>query len=222
MFGDAASLFGEASGAGSSGDQRGAKRPAEEEPAEKRCKLRAFDNAVIQMTNPNGPSIAEDAPAPKLWAAAATGSKWCAYHHELAAGPATGGNYRVGVGLSRVAEALLAAIERLDAPTTAMLVKESALTAAKADADKIRPSLAVLNAGRGSESAGQGAIGFKSLCAAPGALKKAPTEEEIRKAAKVLHDWWSQERSPLRAFVSIMSQGRRTATTASLERPRWT
>ena len=58
----------------------------------------------------HGASAIDDLSLAELWKAAAAGNRKAQFHTELAATEESGGPYRVGVGLSRTAQTLLAAI----------------------------------------------------------------------------------------------------------------
>ena len=54
-------------------------------------------------------------PLDVLWKAAKAGDKYAAFYTELAATSEDGGDFRRGIGLSRLCEVCLAAIEELEA-----------------------------------------------------------------------------------------------------------
>ena len=129
------------------------------------------------------------------------------YHSELAATVATGGHYRVGVGLSRIAEALLAGIAQLREPVYKRLLVEKQLTAALEEADALVPALEILNAGKGSQASDTNqAIGFGKFrkIAGGGNSSTAPKPEQSRKAASDLYGWLKKEASPLRAVLNLL------------------
>ena len=90
-------------------------------------------------------------PFGQVWKAASDGNKGCVFHTELAAQENTGGDYRVGVGISRTAGTLLAAIEQLRDTDVAKIIRPEVLQKADLEAKALEPYLAILNAGKGSE-----------------------------------------------------------------------
>ena len=120
----------------------GEKRKAEHVvPSERRIKLKTCDAAAAQLLNPYGCSLAKNMSVKEVWQAVAEASKVAVFHSELAATVMTGGPYRVGVGLSRVAESLLAAFAQLREPLRTKIIIPELLQAAMTDADTLTPSL---------------------------------------------------------------------------------
>ena len=172
----------------------------------RRTQLYGYDSAAAQLLDPYGPSVVTDMELPKLWAAAAAGSRKAAFHTELAAGTETGGPLRVGIGLSRVAQTLLAAAEQLEDETLGQLLQPGPLAAAKAELKQLRPHLQVLNAG--ASTGGSGGASFASArkrqrtAAAPAVPRDEAT---IRAAAAAFHAWLMLERSPFRAIMAVLA-----------------
>ena len=183
---------------------------AKRQKADKRMMLRPWDTAAAQVLNPYGCSTVKDTSQADLWKAVAEGSAKAYFHTELAATNETGGNYRVGVGISRMVEPILAAIEELRKPSMAQLIQELPLQAAKAEAEQLEPLLKTLYAGKGSQPAAENkATGFSRIRKDHAKQKDAPkySQQDLENAARGLHEWLSKPTSPLRAIMSFLSAG---------------
>ena len=209
---EAAGLFGAAGGdaaTGAAAAARGAKHQKTDKD-EKRVMLRPWDTAAAQVLNPYGRSSVIDMSQAELWKAVAEGSAKARFHTELAATTETGGNYRVGIGLSRMAGTYLANIEELRKSDVARLLKQEPLQLALAEAEHLEPSLKILYAGKGSQfMADSAAIGFGRVRQERSKQKDGPkhSQEEVEKAAADMHAFLSKPTSPLRAIMSILSGG---------------
>ena len=196
MSSDAAGLFGAAPGSPTM-------TAGSVAPQGRREKLYWYDSVASQMLNPYGESAFTEQTNEAVWRAAAQGSKRVAFHTELAAADP----WRQGVGISRSAEALLAAIRTLETDNIKKLLKEEHLTAALEEAAGLKPMLERLNQGKGS----QGEAKQPTLAQ----LKKRRLEAEsdhmpvskadMEAAAQAVHKWFQKERSPLRAILAILA-----------------
>lgn len=188
----------------------GAKRPYGSEAGsdkQKRVKLKAYDAVAAQLLNPYGPSMEKNMSLKELWHAVTEGNNAATFHSELAATELTGGVYRVGVGISRVAESLIAAIHALEEPMLKRLLRDAPLAAALNEGKQLEKSLVILNAGKGSERTGEELAGFGKFRAAAAQPEAPPQQSEtaVKRAAAELHAWLSLEKSPLRAVLALMS-----------------
>ena len=188
----------------------GAKRQKPNEK-EKRILLRPWDQTAAQVLNPYGKSFMNDLSQAELWKAAAEGSAKARFHTELAATAETGGVYRVGLGLSRTAETIQAAIEELQNNTDiANLLNEEPLQAARMEAAALEPFLRILNAGKGRQSGTDGATtGFNRARNEKAKHKDVPkySQAEVEDAAREIHGWLCKPESALRGVLSILSTG---------------
>jgi hypothetical protein len=150
----------------------------------------------------------------ELWGYISAGTKYIAYHSELAARledhttrPAWA--YRVGVGLSRHAGLLVNLIERLRTDKALIaLLAEQPLRNATVEADALFPHLQVLNFGKGSAfRAEQEHAGLRSL-------KRRGREEERRhfsseaqidEAVTALFAWLTKPQSALRGLLLVLA-----------------
>ena len=188
----------------------GAKRKMNQNEQEKRTMLRPWDTAAAQLLNPYGCSDVLAMSLPEIWRAVSEGSAKARFHSELAATEGTGGNYRVGVGLSRFAETLLVAIKQLGENNIGLLLKEEPLRKAMAEADELAPSLKILAVGKGRQAGTDSSgIGFGKLRKEKAKLKDAPghTPQDVEAATRAVHAWLMKPESPLRGVLSILSSG---------------
>ena len=183
--------------------RRGQKRTGEA-PTERRIKLKSFDAAAAQLLNPYGASIVKGIDVKAVWEAVSQGSKAAKFHSDLAADD----SYRVGIGLSRVAESLLAAIAQLKDPINDRFIIAEVLKAARTEADKIEPFLKALYAGKGSQGSEPETIGFgrpRAMAARNRGLDRQPSPEEVCTAAREFYGWLGTSKSPLRGLIAGMS-----------------
>ena len=197
--GDAAGLFGD--GAPSQAAPQSVGGAARQE---KRIKLKNIDLVPSQVLNPSGVSDIDGMSLQDLWAATAKGNKWCEFHSELASQD----NYRMGIGLSRFAEAVLAGIEKLSDPNVKAALKEDVWEKASEEAERMTPFLKALNAGKGSQQDNQREdAGFAAMRKRAKLSQPAHTEDAIRAAAIAVHAWLAADQSPLRAVLHILGAG---------------
>ena len=171
--------------------------------AGRREKLYWYDSVASQVLNPYGATNFSDQTTETVWRAASKGSKRVAFHTDLTATDP----WRQGVGISRSAEALLAAIDLLESDNVKQLVKEEPLARAMEEVAALKPHLAVLNSGKGSQG------GPKEPTLAQ--LKRrrtdqtsdtaAHSEAEVRAAATTVYKWLQKENTPLRAILHILA-----------------
>jgi hypothetical protein len=205
---DAAGLFTASARASSPTMQR-----KEAAAGPRRTKLYTYDSVAAQVFNPYGSSVFTKLSPKEIWTAAAAGNKKAKFHTELAADKEHGGDYRVGVGMSRMAETLLAAIEQLDDENIGLLLAPGPLQSAQAEGKALAPALRILNAGKGAENDETAASfsAFKKHKGNAGSSSKdtgrpaSSTTADIEKAAAEYHDWLSKETTPLRAVLAILA-----------------
>ena len=176
----------------------------------KRIKLRPWDTAAAQLLNPYGHSDVLHMTQAELWKAVAEGSTKAQFHSELAATEETGGNYRVGIGLSRFAETMLVAIEDLKKPIMTQLIQETPLASAKNEANELEPHFKILSVGKGRQEDTQtSANGFGKLRKRKARQQDAPavSAQETEEAAKQIYQWLTKPQSPLRSILAILSSG---------------
>lgn len=169
----------------------------------RRKKLYFYDSVASQMLNPCGESNFTRESTEAVWRAAAQGTKKVAFHTELA----DEDTYRQGVGLSRTAEAVLAAIEVLDSANMKKLLQAGPLQAALAEAGALKPHLVLLNRGKGRQEGPKELTmsQLKKRRVDSGPSAPAPREEAVKAAAAEVHKWLSKDTSPLRAILSILA-----------------
>ena len=218
MSTDAAGLFNDGDAHGrTSGGADNSRRSTNGEPQAKRTKLYKFDQVPCQALNSNGVSIIDKVPLNDLWRVAASGNKGVSYFTNLAADTNDPDHdYRIGVGISQLAEGVLCGIDRLESRDIRSLLQETHLERATTEAAELRPHLEVLNRGRGSmqgKDQNNGPVGFGRIerqtqsSSAESEAVAPPTAEQIQQAVNALNAWLRKARSPLRAILNILSQG---------------
>ena len=179
----------------------------DEGPNGKRIKLRRWDTVAAQGLNPYGASPIEKAPLGELWNAVKSGNKAVEYYSELAATDETGGIYRIGVGLSRTAESMVSAIQRLQEPKYKKLLDKDLYKNAIDEAEKLLPILQIINAGKGVQG-GELPQGFAGLRRMQNQdTTPMPSPEARKKAASAFYDYLKKETTPLRGMLSLLSAG---------------
>ena len=127
------------------------------------------------------------------------------FHTNLAAGINTGGPFRVGIGLSQIAELLLAAIEHLKNDNAIkQVIVEKHFKASLDEAKDLEQDLQILNTGQGSQKTDATALGFNRFRAAAAAQSGSGrnfSDDDVRKAARKFHEWLSKEKTPAPRFA---------------------
>ena len=142
------------------------------------------------MLNPHGHGSTKFLDLLELWKCIAERSKAATSNSELAATVATSGEYRVEVGMSRVAESLLVAFEQLKEPVYANVTIEKQLNATLVEVARLEPTW--LDAGKGSkqqEEETTSDFNMVRVKAARSSTRRdaAPSQEALAEAANVLH-----------------------------------
>lgn len=172
------------------------------EPSGRRTKLYFYDSVASQMLNPWGESNFTQESTEAVWRAAAQGTKKVAFHTELADEE----KYRQGVGLSRTAEALLAAIAVLESKNMTKLLQQGPLEAARNEAAELKPHLTLLNRGKGrQEGPKEFTMSQLKKRRVDSGASAPPSEEAVKAAAVEVHKWLSKETTPLRAILTILA-----------------
>ena len=165
-----------------------------------------------QAFDPSGVSTLDEAPLETVWNIVKSGDKWAKFFSELAADDTTGGEYRVGVGLSRLAEVLAAAITELRTrEDLRMCLKENVLQKALQEADALMPHFERLNAGKAAmDKPKEPTFGnLKRRKTTGGAESLAtPTPEQLRDSAGAVYDWLQKGTdSNLRMLMAFLGAG---------------
>lgn len=176
-------------------------------PQEKgrRTALYGADSVQLFMLNPWGCSVLDEADDATLWSACAKGNKVAAYHTELAATDP----YRLGVGISKTAQVLVEAIEKLQNDRLLqLLLKEEPYQRAVDEGTALLPWLKRLNAGPGvkDNAETQSLSAVKKRLRATSATPPAPTHtaEEAKTATEHFVAWLKKESSALRDILEIL------------------
>ena len=170
------------------------------EPAEKRQKLRHYDLVAAQVLNPMGSSGIETIGLGPLWAKMCAGNKQAAAFSEFC----FDSDERRGVALSRFAEVLLIAIQRLkNSQHTKEILKPPIYEAIMQEITSLEVHLKCLDQGRlaASSSASMRAIAYS----------RAPSSDvspgDPRASSEAIHDWLMQPQSALRTALALFSGG---------------
>ena len=196
--------------AGGAGLFDGSPSPKRGAPAggdgERRTKLRRYATVAAQALNPYGVSSVEHASCADLWGVCTEGHKAAHFLTELAATDATGGDMRAGIGISKTAQVLVAAIETLKLDVNKKWIAEEPYAKAIAEADELLPHLNVLNCGT-SGIGERRSKGFASM--GGGRNDRAPASDAAATgaAAAALHKWLAKDRTPLRGMLGLLSGG---------------
>ena len=166
----------------------------------KRVKLWAYDRVPAQFL--------ERVPISKvsgkeLWKAVEAGTAKAAFLHELAASDNTGGSSRIGIGLSRVAEAMQNAIARLNSDKMELFMNPEILQKAKEEAKLLAPHLEVLNRGKAASENSGSVASLKRKRQEN--VKPAPSEKDVEASAAVFYKFTSQDASALLGVFNMLS-----------------
>ena len=137
------------------------------------------------------------------------GSKKAAFH-DLFCADAKTELWRVGAGISTMAQVLLAAVEELEGEGWKKLVDKEMYKKMMAETKDLKPHLAVLNFGKGSEEGGDGDGGFAAIRRKQNdgtAREVSRTEQRVAEAAKYLYAWLKQEKSAFRQGLKFLAAG---------------
>ena len=157
----------------------------------------------------------DSTPPTELWRYISAGTKYIAYHSELAAreeehATRSAWAYRVGVGLSRHAGLLVNLIERLRTDKALIaLLAEQPLKNATVEAEALFPYLQVLNFGKGSAfRAEQEHAGLRSLKRRgreEDTGRHFSSEAQINEAVTALFAWLTKPHSALRGLLLVLA-----------------
>ena len=137
------------------------------------------------------------------WQAASSGSKKAEFHTEMAA---VDDQYRVGVGISRKAQTIKAAIVKLKTDENySKLIDKTLYTKAMVVANALLPFLEHLDGGKFSVASADRAVGFAGQRKKQPDQKTPPTEQQIDAAAQQFHDWLSKSQCPLRGLLACLA-----------------
>lgn len=164
-------------------------------------RLAKWNSVAARALKPTGVSDLHAASLKDLWEWAKKGDKNCPYFTELAADESQGGLYRQGVGLSKVAEVVAAAIKELEKEHYGKFIDKTLYQAIMAEATQLKPILAVLD-GKSQESYVQ-AAGSMSRRRRVAAV----SHEQADAAAKGFRNWLALPQSKLRAAFAVLSGG---------------
>ena len=166
--------------------------------AKRRRQLKTYDLAPAQLLNPMQESGVEHCTSPQLWKALCAGNKATEAFSELCFDEAE----RRVVGISRMAEVYLHAVERFESrPYTAVLFKDEIVTKVKVEITQLKPHLSTLNTKAAIQLEAQSVRHLAYLRARGGGANADALEE----AARYLHAWLSKKDSLLRGVMAYLA-----------------
>ena len=167
-------------------------------PDQKRRKLRHYDLLPAQLINSMGASGIETIDLARLWKSMSSGNKVAEAFSELCFPEPE----RRGVGLSRLAEVMIATIERLTGQEHYRLCLKTELwEAVERECTQLLPAFKALYAGRGvadGDSASIRAVAYHRPASDPG---------DLTVHVEKVYEWLSQNSSPLRSVIALLSAG---------------
>lgn len=168
--------------------------------------LQDRDTIAAVLLNPSGRAALSKASLPELFQAMADKDKYVAYHSEFACADETqDGDYRRGIGLSKMAAALDEAVKNLrDEKFAGYLDKKKLQSALQEAQAELLPHVLVLNVGKNflKGSKGSGVQALKKRRADCSSVP--PTNEAIDAAAKGLFAWLKKGDSVLRDMIEVL------------------
>ncbi len=116
-----------------------------------------------------------------MWGVIKAGTRKAKFTSELAATEADGGDFRIGI--SRIAEAIIVAIQHLDDPIMAKILNNDLLKKAQVEGHALLPHLRLLDAGK--EMGDDGTLNVSALkkqrTASGSAAKAARQREDVER-----------------------------------------
>ena len=184
------------------GEKRSMESTAADGPKAKRTCLRHYDLMSAQVINPMGRSGISEGSSKTIWELCCKANAGCVYHSELCDKEPQ----RRNVGLSRAAEVLYKAIDRLTTSVkVGQVLKPAILAAVKKEAVELMPHLNNLwNKEVVSGTAQKTAKSMACYANMPGAVINP---ESIEAAAKFFHAWLSKPETELKEVLCAMSDG---------------
>ena len=166
--------------------------------AKRRRRFKSCDLAPVQLLNPMQESDAERCTSPQLWKALCAGNQGKEAFSELCFDES---EHRI-VGISRMAEVYLHAIERIESSrNTAVFLKEDIVCKIQAEIMQLKPHLRVLNIKAVLQREAQSLHHLAHLRARGGGVDAARLEE----AARFVHAWLLKEDSILRDVMAYLA-----------------
>jgi len=170
---------------------------ADDEPAAKRTKLKAYDLVPAQALNAMGVSRIESISLPALKDLVCAGNKAVSFFSEYAdKEPA-----RRGIAISRMAQVMLEVIDRLDGDVAKKVLNEKVRAEAWKEASELKPYLTILNGGMNC------ATTSKSMKYASKVQIVAPSVDRVKEAATKVFEWLNKRDSYLRSLLAFLSGG---------------
>ena len=166
------------------------------EPAAKRVCLKAYDLAPAQALNCMGVSRIESISLAELVKMLSAGNKAAKYFTDFADDDLE----RKGVAISRMAQVMTIALERIEGDVAAKVLDKAVLHDALKEVQELKPYLVILNGGM-NQGSGSKSLKYANAQAAP---KNAT---DVKAAAEKVYQWLNKPTSTLRSLLSFLSGG---------------
>jgi len=179
------------------GSQSGASCPSDASaPAAKRVRLKAYDLVPAQALNSMGVSRIESISLVELEKMLSAGNKAAKYFTEFADDDLE----RKGVAISRLAQVMMIALERLEGDVAVKVLDKAVLHEAMKEVRELKPHFVTLNGGM-NQGSGPKSLKYATSQASP----KSSTD--IKEAAMKVFEWLTRPTSTLRSLLSFLSGG---------------
>ena len=165
-------------------------------PAAKRVRLKAYDLAPAQALNSMGVSRIESISLLELEKMLSAGNKAAKYFTEFADDDPE----RKGVAISRMAQVMMIALERLEGDIAAKVLDKAVVLEAMKEVRELKPHFVTLNGGM-NQGSGSKSMKYAMIQAAPKSAK------DITVAAQKVFEWLCRPTSTLRSLLSFLSGG---------------
>jgi hypothetical protein len=178
-------------------------RSPDGQPAQKRTKLKSYDQMSAQVLNPNGESGISKTPLPKLAKAMASGNKATAFFSELC-DPI---KKRKGVAVSRLSEVQLLNGAKLQEDVYKNSISKPLYDAAMKEFRDLEPSFKVLMGKDLSMDDDETTETVGRIAYAANSKGGSRSAEDVNAAAAKVYEWLQKPTSKFRALTALLSGG---------------
>jgi hypothetical protein len=173
-------------------------------PAAKRKCLRHYDLVPSQLLNAMGVSGIDSIPLDKLWQSMGVGNKQCAFFSEYCDDDES----RHAIAMSRYAQVMVMAINKLKEQLSAQVIAKEVYTAAMKEAEQLLPSFMALDRSTLPHVSSGKVETMRNVAYYSGSSSsKAMDTRSVTLAANTVYEWLHNQNSMLRAVVAFLSTG---------------
>ena len=160
---------------------------------------------AVQALNATGESKIGVVSLKTMWTMLKTGNKAVKHHSNLAAEDP----FRQGVGISQLADTLLAAFAKIKSEKVKQVIREDIYAKAMKEIDTLTPHPKVLNAGPRKFTRRVGVASLRSSASSSSAEPPAPPvpPEDAARSARGIHAWLMLPTTPARGLLSLIGAG---------------